>query len=241
MNFGVVIPTFNESESIAALIQDIHKFAPGARIVVVDDSPDQRTSEAAAPALGPADRFIKRASKGGRGTAVIEGMTALLREGTDIIVEMDADFSHPPSQIPELVKTLSSDNLDLLIASRYMPGGVIRNWPLSRLVFSSMSNMLARFVLRVPVHDYTNGFRCYSRRAAELVTSSCGRLGAGFIVLSEILVNIHYRGYRVAEVPTVFVNRLRGESSLNAREILGAIRGLVRIYQLKNELTRGAS
>lgn len=239
MKIGIVIPSYNEHECIAQLIGEIRKFVPDAEIVVVDDSPSEMTADALKPVLSASTHLIRRKTKGGRGTAVIDGVKFLLERGVERVVEMDADFSHPPSQIPELVKKAADEGLDLLIASRYLPESRIRNWPLSRTVFSFCSNKLARAVLSVPICDYTNGFRCYSRRAAELIAASCGRLGTGFIALSEILVNLYYRGYKIGETPTIFVNRIRGESSMNSKEIKNAVSGLIRIHGLKKELLRG--
>jgi dolichol-phosphate mannosyltransferase len=235
---GVVVPAYNEKESIADLIRAIGTHLPDAQIVVVDDSPDEATAEALAPLLGQQVALVRRRKKGGRGSAVIEGVRHLLARDMDVVIEMDADFSHPPEQLPQLAAQLSGEQIDLLIASRYLPGSEIRLWPVSRRVFSFSSNKLARLVLSVPVSDYTNGYRVYSRRAAEIVVMTCGRLGSGFIALSEILVNLYYRGYRVSETPTVFVNRVRGESSLNGREITGAVVGLMRIWRLKRDLRR---
>jgi len=235
---GVVIPAYNEKESIADLVRSIRGQLPDARIVVVDDSSDLSTAEALAPLLGPQTELLRRGKKGGRGSAVIDGLRHLLASDVEVIFEMDADFSHPPEQLPALVEKLAAEQLDLLIASRYLPGSEIRLWPATRRVFSFSSNRLARLVLSVPVCDYTNGYRGYSRRAAEMVAQTCGRLGSGFIALSEILVNLYYRGFKVGEVPTVFVNRVRGESSVNTREITGALVGLVRIWGLKRELAR---
>lgn len=245
MKIGLVIPCYNEHECIASLVAEIRKHCPDIMIVAVDDSPNDLTASALKPLLNDSTRLIRRTTKGGRGTAVIAGLAELTKAGVDFALEMDADFSHPPAQIPELIDTVRRRGLDMLIASRYLPQSQIKNWPLSRRVFSFCSNKLARAVLGVPVCDYTNGFRCYSRRAAELIVSTCGKLGTGFISLSEILVNIYYRDYKVGEVPTVFVNRVRGESSLNSKEISNALSGLARIYRLKKglkkELMRGQS
>ncbi len=241
MKIGIVIPAYKEQESINQLVTDVRLQVPGAIIVVVDDSPDLQTVHILSQLESPTFHLIHRASKGGRGSAVVEGLSYLAQAKIDYAVEMDADFSHPPSQIPALIAKAQSETLDLLIASRYMRGSAIQNWPLTRRVFSFASNHLARFVLRVPVSDYTNGFRVYSARAAGMIAKDCGRLGTGFIALSEILVNIYYRGWRVGETPTVFINRMRGESSLNSSEIRNALKGLFRIYGLKNELQRNSN
>lgn len=148
---------------------------------------------------------------------------------------MDADFSHPPAQIPSILNRARTENLDLLIASRYLNESQILNWPLSRKIFSKCSNILAKVLLRIPVNDYTNGYRYYSQNAAALITKTCKR-GKGFIALSEILVTVYYSGLKIGEIPTTFVNRVRGESSLNHKEISNALVGLFKIYRLKREL-----
>jgi dolichol-phosphate mannosyltransferase len=236
---GIVIPAYKEADNIASLIQEILKHVPSAAIVVVDDSPDLATEQAASrPGLGQVT-VIHRGRKGGRGSAVLEGVVRLLQQGCTQILEMDADFSHPPSQIPSLLKEAVDRRLGLLVASRYLPQSHIQNWPLSRRLFSRCSNMLARAALGVPIADYTNGFRVYSRPAAETIVVTCGKEGRGFIALSEILVNLHYRGYTIGETPTIFVNRARGESSVNYQEVRDALTGLIRIFLLRRRLVRG--
>ena len=178
---GIVIPTFREAENIAALVEQLRAVAPDARMVVVDDSPDLETVNAVAPMAGPTLEIVHRGGKGGRGSAVLEGMRALVARGVDVVVEMDADHSHPPSELPRLLDEFQRERLDLLIASRYLKDSRIENWPLTRRLFSRAANRLARATLGVPVHDYTNGYRLYSRRAAELVVAECGKSGSGFI------------------------------------------------------------
>ena len=168
----------------------------------------------------------------------IRDATPISRANHDFYLEMDADFSHKPSEIPSLVTYAENESLDLLIASRYLPESKILNWSFSRRLFSRLANVVARFLLEVPVKDYTNGFRLYSKPAANIVVDNCGRLGSGFIILSEILVNIHYRGYRVGEIQTEFLNRVRGESSLSLAEIWGALVGLIKIHKLKKVLIK---
>jgi len=233
---GVVIPSYNEAENIAALVSQIRDVVPDVIVVVVDDSPNLATVRALDPFRGPSVLVIHRETKAGRGTAVLLGMCELLAADCDTIVEMDADFSHAPAQIPELVAALAG--ADMVVASRYVSGGRIVNWPLSRRIFSRMANAVAHALLRVPIHDYTGGFRAYSRRAAELIGATCGKFGRGFIPLSEIAVNVHYGGLRVIEIPTTFVNRTRGESSFSVAEVADAARGLMQIYALKRRLAR---
>jgi dolichol-phosphate mannosyltransferase len=235
---GVVVPAYKEQASIHELVCAIRALGLDSEIVVVDDSPDMQTVDALKRLDQSKLQIVHREKKGGRGSAVIHGLKLLHAMKLDWFVEIDADFSHPPAQIPELLERARSNEIDLLIASRYLPQSRILNWPLSRRIFSFASNQLARAVLGVPIHDYTNGFRVYSPKAAAVIVTECGRLGVGFIALSEILVNVYYRGLKVAEVPTKFVNRVRGESSLSSAEIMNALRGLVRIRDLKKRLMR---
>lgn len=235
---AIVIPAYCENENIVALCKEILICVPNVNIVVVDDSPDLLTVIAIDAYAHPQVRVIHRDSKGGRGSAVLEGIATQLNDIYDYYLEIDADFSHPPTQIPELIDYALKNKLDLLIASRYLTGSQIKNWPLTRRIFSKCANLLARTVLKVPVSDYTNGFRLYSKRAAIELTNTCGNLGSGFIALSEILVNLHYRQFKIGEVPTIFVNRIRGQSSLSRREIWNSLVGLRRIYQLKKRIER---
>jgi dolichol-phosphate mannosyltransferase len=241
MKIGIVIPSYNEAESIGPLILKIREVIPEAEVMVVDDSVDLKTVDAVAALKLSGVTSKHRDQKGGRGSAILLGISLLLEAGCDAIVEMDADFSHPPEQLSEILAKAKSENLDLLIASRYLAASRIVNWPLSRRVFSKASNLLARTLLGVPVHDYTNGYRCYSRRAAELISQTCGKYGKGFISLSEILVNVYYTKkapMKIGEIPTRFVNRVRGESSVDHREIKNALIGLMKIYGLKRQLLR---
>lgn len=236
---GIIIPTYKEAENIGALIRELRAVIPECSIVVVDDSPDPDTERAVERVADPNTRLIRRETKDGRGSAVLVGLKIHLKSGCQRIVEMDADFSHHPSELPGLLDAMDEKGVDMLIASRYLSESRIVNWPWTRLVFSRSSNRLARALLRVPVHDYTNGYRVYSREAAETVADTCGRIGRGFIPLSETLVNLYYRGFRVGEVATVFVNRVRGESSVTFSEVRNAFFGLLRIWRMRRRLMRG--
>lgn len=235
---AVVIPAYGESENIVSLCKEILTHYRHADILIVDDSPDNLTVDAIKQFSHAQVRIIHRELKGGRGSAVIFGINQCINGPYDYFLEIDADFSHPPAQIPALITQAEAENLDLLIASRYLGDSKILNWPLSRRIFSKCANFVARALLQVPVNDYTNGFRLYSKKAAVELVQTCGRLGSGFIALSEILVNLHYRQYVIGEVSTVFVNRIRGESSLSLKEIWNALIGLKRIYQLKRQLSK---
>lgn len=237
-SIAVIIPAYCESENIIELCTEIIIFAPNANIIIVDDSPDELTMQKVKTYAHPQVQITHRSTKNGRGSAVIEGIKQMIHGDHDFFLEIDADFSHPPSQIPDLIAYLKENNLDLLIASRYLKDSQILNWPLSRRIFSRCANRLTKYFLKVPVSDYTNGFRLYSKTATNELLNSCGKLGSGFIALSEILVNLHYRDYKIGEVPTIFKNRIRGQSSLSIKEIWNAIVGLNKIYKLKRTLEK---
>ncbi|MBK7843515.1 MAG: glycosyltransferase [Bdellovibrionales bacterium] len=234
---GIVIPSYNEHDGLVALCESVKATVKQSHmIVVVDDSPNLKTVDTLKDFKHPKLIVIHRKTKGGRGSAVIEGIEKCVNLGCTQIVEMDADFSHPTEELSLLMTEASQQRLGLLIGSRYLPQSQIINWPLSRRIFSRCANWLARRILGVPIHDYTNGYRCYSRAAAIHIVKTCGKLGKGFIALSEILVNLYFSGFTVSERPTVFRNRVRGESSVNLTEISGALVGLMRIYGLKRKL-----
>jgi len=215
------------------LVSQIRAALPAAAIIVVDDSPDESTVRA----LDGLDvTLVHRAAKAGRGSAVLDGVRRMLAAPVEFVIEMDADFSHPPSELPALVDAARREQLDLLIASRYVSGSRIENWPLTRRLFSRAANRLARALLGIPVRDYTNGYRVYSRRAAQVIADRCGTAGAGFIALSEVLVTVEACGFRIAERKTTFVNRTRGESSVGPRELLGAATGLWKTARLQRRL-----
>lgn len=237
---GIVIPTYREAENIGALVKELMRLLPTAAIVVVDDTPDTSTVNALTLLVGKQVTVVHRAMKDGRGSAVLDGLRRHLANGCDYIVEMDADFSHAPAELPALLEAIDRLGADMVIASRYLPTSRIARWPLSRRIFSRAANLLARTLLQVPVRDCTNGYRVYTRAAAQTISNTCGRLGKGFIPLSETLVNLHYRGFRIVEVPSVFVNRTRGESSVTRAEIQQALIGLFRIHGLKRRLAREA-
>lgn len=233
---GVVLPAYNEADNLATLIPAIRASVPGAAIVVVDDSPDRATADAVEALGDPGVRVIHRQAKSGRGSAVLLGIQELLAAGCHVIVEMDSDLSHDPEQIPELVFVCADKQAGMVVASRYLPGGRVVNWPLRRRIFSRLANAVSRAMLGVPIHDYTTGYRAYSRAAAELIVATCGNAGRGFIALSEIAVTVYYRGHGVMEVPTTFVNRTRGKSSFGWTEVAEAAAGLRRVFALKRRL-----
>ena len=235
MTIAIIIPAFKESDNIEKLISSILKILENPLIIIIDDSPDRKTQEKIKTFNNI--RYIYRGKKLGRGSAVIEGMKNLVNEKEiNKIIEMDADLSHDPSEIQNNLKIFEKENLDLLISSRYLKDSKITNWNLKRRVFSILANLLAKFVLKIPITDYTNGFRIYSKNSIKHIVANCGEIGDGFIILSEILIELYFNNFKVSEIHSHFNNRTRGESSVNLRLILDSFFGLLKIYKKKKEI-----
>lgn len=223
----VIIPSYNEEENIVRLIRALRALDAKPDVLVVDDGSDKTAELVQAESVtDPGIRLRKREGKGGRGTAVLDGIRIGLDEGYDVLVEMDADFSHHPEALPALL-ALSEPNT-VVIGSRYLPGSRIENWPLSRRVFSRLANLYARLILGIPIHDYTNGYRAYGRDAAAKLRPEDIR-SKGYIVLSEISWQLHKAGCRFRETPIVFVNRARGASNFSFKEVAEALTAIWRI------------
>ena len=234
MNISIIIPTFKEKENIENLINLIKSEIEISKIIIVDDSPNEEIKNEIR--IFDDVEYIYRGKKLGRGSAVIEGLNFSQKNfNSEIFVEMDADLSHDPKELKENLKLFKKNNCDLLISSRYLKESKIINWPFSRKIFSYLANRLARFLLGIPISDYTNGYRIYSKNAVNHISNNCGNIGDGFIILSEILVQLYYNGFKVGETKSKFVNRTRGESSLNLKEILNAFFGLLKIFKLKSK------
>ena len=230
-NIAIVIPTYKEKDNIFKLTNKILKLHPKTRIYVVDDTKDENLKKYF---KSKKIKYFLRKKQKGRGSAVLYGLKKSLKNTTSkIFIEMDADFSHDPKELKSKILFFKKRNLDLLIASRYLKKSKIINWSLQRLLFSKLSNLLARYLLNVGVTDYTNGFRVYSRRSVKLITKKCGKIGDGFIVLSEILLMIKLNNFKIHELPTVFVNRKRGQSSVNFSLIVQSLIGLIKLYLIR--------
>ncbi len=230
-NISIIIPTYKEKENIFKLTKKILTLYPKAVIFVVDDTENLNLKNRF---KSNKIKYFLRKNKKGRGSAVLYGLKKSLRyKSNSIFIEMDADFSHNPKELKKKIEFFIKNDLDLLISSRYLENSKIINWPIQRLVFSKLSNKLAQFLLDVGVTDYTNGFRIYSRRSVELIVKKCGRIGDGFIVLSEILLTIKLNKFKIRELPTIFVNRRRGESSVNFKLIIQSLIGIVILYFIK--------
>lgn len=231
---SIVIPAYNEHENILILLKKLKKLKFVRHIVVVDDSENDLTKQKIF--LSKMKIFyFKRKKKLGRGSAVLYGVKKIINKlsNNDLIAEMDADLSHNPNELSRNIKFFDNEKCELLISSRYLNGSKIINWGIKRKILSKLSNNLAKLLLGVPVSDYTNGYRIYTKKAAKLILKKCGKIGEGFIILSEILICINKANLKISEIETIFVNRVRGESSVNLRLILQSFLGLSKLYFLK--------
>lgn len=227
-NIGIILPVYNEYKNIFKLLKQINFFFKKKLIVIIDDSEDNRIKNKLKKNTNLI--YVKRNRKLGRGTAVIKGMKILLKKKIDIFVEMDTDLSSHPKEIPKNINYFLKQQLDLLIMSRYLPNSRINNWPISRRVFSFITNKFTRFLLRVPISDYTMGFRIYSKAAAKHISINCGKIGSGFIILSEILLELYNNKYKIGETATTFNNRVEGKSSVNFKLLLESLCGLIKLF-----------
>jgi dolichol-phosphate mannosyltransferase len=229
MKIGFVLPCYNEFENIFILIKQIKKIFNNHLIVIVDDSSTNEIKDKIIKYKKI--KYFKRKAKSGRGSAVLFGMKKILQDSKiDLIVEMDTDLSSHPKELPKNIKYFKRKKLDLLVMSRYLKGSKIKNWPLKRRLFSFLSNKLAKFLLRVNVSDYTMGYRIYSRSATKHVINNCGKIGDGFIVLSEILAELNLNKFKIIDIKTTFINREKGDSTVNIKLIYESLIGLFKIY-----------
>jgi len=218
MSIAVVVPTYNERDNIGRLVEALLSLRRDLTVIIVDDNSPDGSGVVAdeLAAQHPEVRVIHRPGKGGRGAAVLAGFQAALLTDADLFVEMDADFSHDPRELPRLLEAAA--RYDMVIGSRDLPESRIVNWPWRRTIFHFLANFYARLVLGIPVRDYTNGYRLYHRRVLEALDFEAIQ-ATGYIVLSEVLMQVHRAGFRIGEVPTTFVNRRRGVSNVTSKEI----------------------
>lgn len=218
----VVVPTYNERENLADLVAAVR--AHGYRLLIVDDNSPDGTGDLAdrLATSDPAIAVLHRAAKEGLGKAYAEAFDRLIDSGdADVIVEMDADFSHDPVDLPRLVAAVAA-GADLVIGSRYVPGGETPDWPLTRRLISKGGNTYARLMLGVPIRDTTAGFRAFRAEAlAGLPYRDTRASGYGFQV--EMAWLAHRTGLTVVEVPVVFRDRTRGTSKMGTRIVIEAM------------------
>jgi dolichol-phosphate mannosyltransferase len=225
----VIVPTYNEADNIGQLIPQILAH-PRCRVLVVDDgSPDGTGALVERLARDePRVGLLARPGKLGLGTAYIAGFRRALAEGAQLIVEMDADFSHDPRYLPALIDAASRD-YDLVLGSRYVRGGGTTDWGLSRKLISRGGNLYAGIILGLPVADSTGGYRCYRRSLLEAIDLGVVRSN-GYAFQVEMVYRARSAGARIGEVPIIFPDRRVGQSKMSRRIVLEA---LVNVWRLR--------
>lgn len=218
----VILPTYNERENLAEIVSSILRQDNRIHILIIDDASPDGTGELAdrLAAGEPRVEVMHRAGKLGLGTAYIAGFRWALERGFDLVFEMDADFSHDPAHIPDFLK--AAETHDVVLGSRYLRGVTVVNWPMSRLLLSFFANRYARIVTGVPLSDLTSGFKCFRSEVLEAVRLERVRSN-GYSFQIEVTFRAWHRGFRVAEIPIVFVDRSLGESKMSRAIVWEAV------------------
>jgi dolichol-phosphate mannosyltransferase len=218
----VIIPTYNESENIARIITRTREAVPDAHILIADDNSPDGTGKLADQIASADDHVhvMHRLGKEGLGAAYLAGFEWGLNAGYDVLIEMDADGSHQPEQLPELLTALA--NADLVLGSRWVAGGRVVNWPRSREVLSRGGNLWTRMMLGIPLRDATGGFRAF-RRETLLGLGLDNVASAGYCFQVDLAWRALKAGFRVVEVPITFVEREYGASKMSQRIVIEAL------------------
>jgi dolichol-phosphate mannosyltransferase len=222
----VTIATYNERENLGPLITEIQGFAPQADVLVIDDNSPDGTGKLAdeMASADPRIRVLHRPGKLGLGTALLAAMRYSIESNYDLMLNLDADFSHPPRNIPDLLRGM--DRHDVMIGSRYVAGGGSEGWPMSRQFLSRSVNMLVRLLLRLRVKDASGAFRCY--RVSILRRAQLEKIRSrGYSFQQEVLYRCVQAGARVGETPITFVNRKVGKSKVSLRETVRSLTSLL--------------
>lgn len=222
MKILIIIPTYNELENLPRLLPTVLSKDDGIDVLFVDDNSPDGTAAFVESEMKINNRIhlIKRPSKQGLGTAYIDGFKYALQKNFQIIFEMDADFSHDPNEIPKFLDEIK--NSDVVLGSRYINGVNVINWPMRRLLLSSFANLYTRFITGMPVHDATGGYKCFRRKVLEAinldkVTSN------GYAFQIEMTFKAWKKGFKVKEIPIIFVDRVKGKSKMSKKIVREAV------------------
>jgi dolichol-phosphate mannosyltransferase len=225
----VVLPTYNERDNLESIVAGIRARLPSATVLVVDDASPDGTGDIA-DLLGAADprlSVLHRAAKEGLWPAYVAGIDRALDAGAQIVVQMDADWSHDPAVLTELVSAVQS-GYDLAVGSRYVAGGGTQDWPLSRRAISRGGNLFAQFVLGLPYPDLTGGFRAWRADFLRLLDFRSIE-ATGYVCMIEMMYRAHRRGAKVRQVPITFMNRRAGVSKMSGSIFTEAITQVVKL------------
>ncbi len=223
----IIIPTYNELENLRPLLKEVFAYAPETDVLIVDDNSPDGTGKLA-DELHEEDvhiHVLHRPGKLGLGTAYIAGFKYALEHDYDAAFEMDADFSHDPRYLPNFLKAI--EQADLVIGSRYIPGGDTPNWSIMRRLISGSGNIFARFMLGIPVQDCTAGFRCYRREVLQGINLDTVQ-SQGYAFQVEMAYRVVTYGFKIVETPIIFKDRRVGKSKMSRKIIIEAFSYVLR-------------
>jgi dolichol-phosphate mannosyltransferase len=218
----VVVPTYNERDNIERLIVDILAQDEGIEVLVVDDNSPDGTGEVVERMMvgNPRLHLLRRSGKLGLGSAYRDGFRFALDRGVDYVLEMDADFSHDPAMLPVFFEKI--ENYDLVIGSRYLNGVSVVNWPLRRLMLSCFANLYTRLITGLRISDCTGGFKCFRREVLEAI--DLGRMKSdGYSFQIEMNYLCAEKGFRIGEIPIIFIDRHAGSSKMSKKIVREAV------------------
>ena len=240
----MVMPTYNEAENLAWLVGRLRTAEPSVDLLVVDDNSPDGTGDIAdeLAAADPAVHVLHRAGKGGLGAAYLAGFAWALDAGYDVVGEMDADGSHQPEQLHRLLEALAgsgSEGADLVIGSRWVPGGSVVNWPLRREALSRGGNLYVRLLLGISVRDATAGFRVFRRSALEKIDLASVQ-STGYVFQTDLVTRCLRAGLVVREVPIEFIERVRGDSKMSGAVATESLRRITRwgLHERRDQVRR---
>ncbi|WP_027938361.1 polyprenol monophosphomannose synthase [Anaeroarcus burkinensis] len=234
MNDLIIIPTYNEKENLGPLLEAIYGIRPDIHVLVVDDNSPDGTGQLVAdwaetPQYEGRLFLLRRAGKLGLGTAYIAGFRWALARSYRRILEMDADFSHNPRYLPDLLA--AAEEADLVLGSRYVPGGGVKNWGFWRRFLSRGGSLYARVLLGLPYQDLTGGFKCFRREVLETLDLGAVRSN-GYSFQIELTYRAHCKGFKIKEVPIIFEDREVGKSKMSKNIFLEAV---LMVWKLRME------
>lgn len=212
----IIIPTYNEVENLPPLLEQLFMYAPATDVLIVDDNSPDGTGKLADEihAKNAQVQVMHRAGKLGLGTAYIAGFKYAIERGYDSAFEMDADFSHDPRYLPDFLNKI--ETADLVIGSRYIPGGATPNWSPLRRFISGGGNIYTRLLLGTKIHDWTAGYRCYRRRVLESIDLDTIKM-QGYAFQIEMAWRVVRKGFKIVETPIVFMDRRVGKSKMSRK------------------------
>ena len=235
----VIIPTYNEKENIEAIITAVMNLPLDFHVLIIDDGSPDGTADIVKSLMKEKYagklHMIEREGKLGLGTAYITGFKWAIEHQYDYIFEMDADFSHKPDDLLKLYDACANQGADVAIGSRYVSGVNVVNWPMGRVLMSYFASKYVRFVLGVKIHDTTAGFKCYRRQVLETIELDKIRF-KGYAFQIEMKYTAYKCGFKIQEVPIIFINRVLGTSKMSGGIFSEALLGVIRLKL--NSLTR---